>query len=496
MKDLAPSYYKEPLSQRVVKGGVWVFALRITQQLLTLARLIIVARILAPNDFGLMGIALLTMALLETFSQTGFQAALIQKNQDIESYLDSAWTAGIIRGIILFIILYLIAPYAANFFTVPEATPIVQVVGLAILLQAFTNIGIIYFQKELEFKKYYIYQLSGTLADFIVSVCAVFLLRNVWALVFGMLAGNLVRFTASYLVHPYRPHMDFDLGKTKELFRYGKWILGSSILLFLLIQGDDLFVGKFLGATMLGYYQMAYVISNIPGTQITHVISQLTFPTYSKLQDNIPKLREAYLKVMQVTAFLSFPIAGLIFVLAPDVTRVFLGEKWLPMVPAMQTLVVWGLIRSIGATVGPVFQAIGRPDVTAKLQIVQLIVLAALIYPLTVMWGILGTALGVVGSALVANPIAAYFAIKTLKCELLEFTKMLIVPMLAVSIMIGVMLFVKYTLWGHVGLLGFVLLVAVGVVVYLGVIQIIDLLSSYGIRAIIRSQVTLFQRSH
>jgi lipopolysaccharide exporter len=310
----------ENLSQRAVRGGFWVFSLRIVQQLFNLARLIILARILAPHDFGLMGIALLTMATLETFSQTGFQAALIQKKEDIKSHLDAAWTVLILRGFILFTILYLIAPYAATFFNAPEAKSIIQVIGFAILLQAFTNIGVIHFQKELEFNKEFIYQFAGTLADFIVAVSAVLILQNVWALVFGLLAGNAARFIVSYFIHPYRPHLSSDLGKAKELFGFGKWILGSSILVFLITQGDDIFVGKLLGATALGFYQLAYRISNMPATEITHVISQVSFPAYSKLQDNISNLREAYLKVLQVTAFLSFPIAGLIFVLAPDFT--------------------------------------------------------------------------------------------------------------------------------------------------------------------------------
>jgi O-antigen/teichoic acid export membrane protein len=99
----------------------------------------------------------------------------------------------------------------------------------------------------------------------------------------------------------------------------------------------------------------------------------VTFPAYSKLQDDMSKLREAYLKVLQVTAFLSFPIAGLIFVLAPGFTKIFLGEKWMPMVPAMMVLVLWGLIRSIGATTGPLFQSIGKPEMATKLQFIQLI---------------------------------------------------------------------------------------------------------------------------
>ena len=111
----------------------------------------------------------------------------------------------------------------AVFFNTPGAKPIIKVIGFSILFQAFTNIGITYFKKELEFNKEFIYQFSGTLADFVVAVSAVLILKNVWALVFGLLAGNVVRCLVSYLIHPYRPHLSSDLGKAKELFGFGKW---------------------------------------------------------------------------------------------------------------------------------------------------------------------------------------------------------------------------------------------------------------------------------
>jgi len=385
----------ETLSQRAVRSGFWVFSLRIIQQLFNLSRLIILARILAPHDFGVLGIALLTMATLETFSQTGFQVALIQKKEDIKSHLDAAWTVLILRGFILFAILYLIAPYAAFFFNAPEAKPIIQVIGFSVLLQAFTNIGVIYFQKELEFNKEFIYQFAGTLADFIVAFSAVLILRNVWALVFGLLAGNFIRFVVSYLIHPYRPNLSSDLGKAKELFGFGKWILGSSILIFLITQGDDIFVGKLLGVAALGFYQLAYRISNMPAIEIAHMISSVTFPAYSKLQDDLPKLREAYLRTLEFTAFLSVPIAGLIFILASDFTMIFLGDKWMPMVTAMQILCIFGMTRAINSAIAPYFAAIGQPRINTKVSAAQLILMSIIIYPLTKSMGISGTAIAV-----------------------------------------------------------------------------------------------------
>jgi len=480
------------LSERVVKGGFWVFSLRITQQAFSLVRLIILARILSPNDFGLMGIALLVMATLDTFSQTGFQQALIQKKEDIKPYLNSAWTVLILRGFILFTILYFIAPYAAIFFKAPEAKPIIQVIGFSVLLQAFTNIGVIYFQKELEFNKQFIYQLAGTLADFIVAVSAVLILRNVWALVFGLLAGNAAKLIASYFIHPYRPHLSKDLGKAKELFGFGKWILGSSILIFLITQGDDIFVGKLLGATMLGFYQMAYRISNIPATEITHVISQVTFPAYSKLQDNIPKLREAYLKVLQFTAFLSFPIAGLIFVLAPDFTRIFLGEKWMPMVPAMQILVWWGAIRGLVGAISPVFMSIGKPKIVTKLQLIQTVLLFILIYPLTLHWNIFGASLSVFLSALVMFFIRNYILIKTIKCKIWKFSKLILLPLTFTMISIFPIIFLKlFIIINLANIYYFLLFIGIFALTFGFLSYVADRFLSYRIRGIVRKSLNL-----
>ena len=476
------------LSQRVVKGGFWVFLFRIVNRGFSLIRLIILARILSPNDFGLMGIALLTISTLETFSQTGFQAALIQKKEDIKSYLNSAWTVLILRGFVLLVILYFIAPYAAVFFNTPEAKPIIKVIGFSILFQAFTNIGITYFKKELEFNKEFIYQFSGTLADFIVAISAVLILENVWALVLGLLAGSIVRCFISYLIHPYRPRLNFNSEKIKELFGFGKWIMGSSILVFLITQGDDIFVGKILGTTALGFYQLAYRISNMPATEITHVISQVSFPAYSKLQDNIPKLREAYLKVLQLTAFLSFPIAGLIFVLAPDFTKIFLGEKWMPMVPSMMVLALCGLIRSIGATT-IIFKSVGKPEISTKLQFARLILLVIIIYPLTIKWGILGASLAVLLSILPVEPISFYLTIKIIKCRIWEFGKLIVLPMLGVVIMVFTLLISKFFIFSLTGLFSFFTLIFIGVIVYVSMAIIFDWLYDYKIKRIIQNKL-------
>jgi len=387
---------RKTLPQKMVQGGAFISSLKIIQKVLSLIRLVVIGRILAPSDFGLMGIALLTMSALETFSATGFSQGLIQKKENTDSYLDAAWTVLIMRGFIIFIILYFVAPYVAIFFHTPAVKPIIQVLGFLTFFQAFSNIGVIFFQKELEFNKVFVYRFVEISTNFIVAVLAAVILRSVWALVLGLLAEKVVSFIISYLIHPYRPRLSKDLGKAKELFGFGRWILGSSILIFIGEHIDDIFVGRVLSAVALGFYQMAYRISNILETEITEVISSVAFPAYAKIQDQQTRLQKAYFRIMRLTIAISLPITVGMVLLAPEFTRIFLGEKWMPIVTAMQLLAVAGLIKTIVSTGSPLFTGSGYPNYEFYMQLIRGLTIIIVIYPLIIYMGIPGAALGVI----------------------------------------------------------------------------------------------------
>ncbi len=387
---------RKTLPQKMVQGGAWISSLKIIRKVFSLIRLVIIGRILAPSDFGLMGIALLTMSALETFSTFGFGQALIQKKENTDNYLDAAWTVLIIRGFIVFIIVYLVAPYVAFFFHTPEVKPIIQVLGLVTFFQAFANIGVIFFQKELEFNKVFIYRFVGISTNFIVAVVAAIVLRSVWALVLGLLAEKVVSIIISYLIHPYRPHLSKDIEKAKELFGFGRWILGSSIFVFVGEHIDDIFVGRVLGAMALGFYQMAYRISNMLETEITQVISTVTFPAYAKIQDKKARLRKAYFRIMRLIIAISLPITVGMVLLAPEFTQIFLSEKWVPMVTAMQLLAVAGLIKSIVSTGSPLFIGSGYPKYEFYMQLIRGVIIIVAIYPFIIFMGIKGAALAVI----------------------------------------------------------------------------------------------------
>jgi O-antigen/teichoic acid export membrane protein len=348
---------------------------------------------LAPDDFGLFGIALLTMSTLEAFSQGGLIPALVQRKEIDESHLHTAWTFSIIRGAVLFLILYFSAPWVAVFFESEQVTAILRTVGIASLLAGMRNTGVMFFSKELRFDRQFVYEISFALTEFIVSIAVALVLKNVWALLWGLLAGYVATLLMSYICHPFRPRLKFQYIRFAELFRFGRWVLASTMVFFVINQGDSIFVGKVLGITALGFYQMAYMLSNLPATEITNTLSRVTFPAYSIVQDDVGRLRDGYFTVLEITAFVAIPLAGGICLLAWPFTVLFLGEKWTPMVPAMQILTLLCATRSVGATYASLFRGAGYPNYVFYAWVIKLVVMICIIYPLTARWGMAGVAL-------------------------------------------------------------------------------------------------------
>lgn len=417
----------ENLSSKVVKGSSWLLLFQVMDNALGFFRLIILARLLTPSDFGLIGIALLVLQIISTFTQTGFHAALIHKSS-VEKYVNSAWTYLVFRGFLLYILLYVLAPFLGGFFNAPDSINVIRVIGVTLIFEGLTNIGVIYFQKELSFNKQFLLQITGNLIDFVVTILLALYFKNVWAVVAGNVLNGFVRLALSYILSTYRPIFEFNLKKIRELNSYGKWIFGSSVLMFLYGQADDIFVGRILGTTALGFYQLAYRISNLPGTQITYIISTVMFPAYSKIQNDKQKIRTVYLSTLQVTAFLSFFLSVTILLFAHDFVLLFLGEQWLPIQYALQILAVWGLLRSIGATTGALWQALGTPGLTTKIQLLQTLIMALLIYPFTITWGFTGTAVSVVTASIISNTNAFTQLSKTIHTSVIDISKPIMYP--------------------------------------------------------------------
>ena len=394
---------KASFTKKVVLNGLWVFGQRAGGRLLGLVRNIILARLLFPDDFGLIGLAMIAVSALDCASQVGFQQALVQERQDIRPYLDTAWAASAMRSGLLFAAMFIAAPHVADFFREGRLTEIIRVVALSYLLYGFMNVGVLYFEKNLQFHRQFIYEATAHIVDVAVSLLVALATRDVWALVWGGLAGNLTRCILSYVLHPYRPSFRFDIARFRELFRFGRWVFLSGVAGYAAIQLDSIVVGRMLSATHVGYYQLAALFSSLPATEVAIVLAMVLFPSYAKLQGEPGRLREAHRRVLQFTALLCIPMGCGTIALAPELTRVLLGETWLPVIPVIEILGVLGISRAFEISSSTLFMGMGRPQYVTRMTTLQLVLLAMGLYPSIRLWGLEGAALSAVAASLAVN---------------------------------------------------------------------------------------------
>ena len=425
-----------------------MFAVQIVSKLAGLIQRIILARLIAPHDFGLMGIALLIIGGFEALSTPDLASALIQKKGDIRKYLNSLWTCQIVRGLIVALILITCAPHLANFFKSPESINVIRLVALGIIFRAALNPGMIQFQKDVEFRPRFIMVSSASIIGTLISIVFAVIWQNVWALVIGILISALVSLVLSYVLHPFRPKLELSIDKITEMFKFGGWLWLTGILVFCVTQGDDLVVSRLLGIKMLAYYQMAFWLANLPATQISHTLQQVSFPVYSELQDNNRRLIAGFSKTLQGTLVIILPYAIIIFMMAEPITDLVFGPQWKPMVPALKVLCLAGILRCASSTLGPLLLAIGKPKLITIGQVARLVVLAISVISFTVWWGIMGTAFAVIVSAITSFSFYGIMAFRLLGIKLFDFTKHLLPPILGGLILTFTLMAFKSNLVG------------------------------------------------
>lgn len=484
------------LAHRIARGTFWVIVSYTFSNVLYFLRTVILVRLLNPIDFGLMGIARVVINMLNLFSEIGIDRALVQKKEVDESTLNSAWIMTALRGLILFTLLYLSSPIVSVFYNNERLSPILKFISLSFLFNGIASAGVFLFVKELNFKNKVFFEQANAISNTVVSVALAIIFKNVWALVIGHVVGAFIGFLFSYRLYPFRPSLNFDLNAVKGLFRFGKYVFGSGIAVFLFIQGSDALVGKVLGLNPLGFYVLAFGIANTPTTSVTHVVSQIAFPAYAKLQDDLPKLREGYLKVTRLVAFLSAPIAGGIFMLIPEFVQIFLGTRWMPIVLPVRILCIFGFFRSIYSTAIPVFDGIGRPDLGFKFACFNLMLFAIFIYPFTVSMGIIGTStvFTMVSAISIFFIMTIIYKLIQLDAERTQFFKVLFFPLTGTILMCFLISLIK-SVFSYNLIMIFSVSILMGGSLYILTLYILDRYFRYGLVDTIIFAVNSFKKS-
>jgi len=457
----------ESTEEQAIQSGVWVAGINVGDRVLQLLKVVILARLLSPKAFGLLGIALLVIKGLRRFSNLGFDQALIQhREENVDAYLNTAWLVKIARGLLIAAVAVFSAPHLAKFFSEPQATPLIQAIGVANLLLTLQNPAIVYFRKDLDFHKEFGYKISARLADFVVAVSFAFVYRSVWALAAGIAAMNLVQFALSYRILDYRPRLEFELEYAREMFGFGKWIFAQACLSFLLVEADDGFVGWVFTASVLGYYQLAYRYSNAPATEITQVVRRVAFPSFSKIQHDVKKLRSGFYRTVQLTTIVAFPMAAGIFAVAPQFVHVFMGEAWTPMIPLMQSLAILGGIRSLVGLFGTVFKSVGKPNYQVYFMMMQVVTIAIFILPISNRFGVLGVSYLLTAQYIVVLPMMIWVGLSIVNGEISQFLHRVFYPLIGSILMAAVVSVIDTYIISGFGVLAFIILVTTGISSY------------------------------
>jgi PST family polysaccharide transporter/lipopolysaccharide exporter len=468
--------------QRTVKSGIWVTATKFSARFLQILLLIVLARLLTPREFGLIGIALLTLTATKRFTDIGLNAALIQQKEDnVNRYLDTTWCLEIGRGLLMFGALFVMAPFVAQIFGEPRAIPLIRVLGLGPILYGLRNPGVVYFQKRLNFHKDFLYQTCGGVTQFVVGVGFALYSPTAWALIFASVSRPAIKLVLSYVLHDYRPWPNFDVGIAKELIDFGKWITGASIIGWVYSQGDDAFVGWFLSATALGFYQYAYRMADTPATEVSGIISSITFPAYSAIQEDFDELRRALVQTLRFTSTIVFPMAFGIALVTPSFVRVVLGPDWTPMIGAMQLLAMYGLLHALTRNYGSIWKALDRPDLIVKTGLLRIAILAALIWPMTARFGIEGTALTVTAVYLFPMlPLDVYLTAQLIECRSRLLYREYFYPFVASATMFVILWYAR-TFVEVSPLVEMLTLIPAGAILYVGVGLILESQFDWGV---------------
>ena len=382
---------------------------------MAVVKVIVLARFLSPSQFGLYGIAILVLGLLEILTETGVNVVLIQEEGKTDEYISTAWVVSILRGIIVSLLILALAPFIASFFSSPTAINLIRLASLIPLVRGFINPSIVKFQKELKFNKEFWFRSSIFLVDVTFAILLGILTHSEYALIWGMLAAALTEVALSFIVVKPIPSLKLEGEKFKKVVARGKWITFAGIFEYLFQHLDDIVVGRILGTASLGLYQQAYRVSTLPISEVGEVFNKVTFPTYTKISEDKERLKKAFLKVTFVISLLVIPFGLVLFFFAKEVVLILLGESWLEASEVLKVLAVFGIVKAISNSAYPLFLSAKRQEIITVITLVGITALAIPLIPLINRFGIVGAGYATIIGALAGIPIGVYYLLKIFK---------------------------------------------------------------------------------
>jgi lipopolysaccharide exporter len=357
-----------------LSGSVWMIAMRWGRRLIGLVSTVVLARLLTPQDFGIVAMAATVASLLEMLAWTGVDLALIRDSSATREHYDTAWSLKILQGFLVAVLIAGAAPLAAYWFDEPRVASAMLVLALRPIVEGFQNIGVVAFRKELDFGKEFRFGLYQKLISFAVVIVLAVTIGNYWVLIFGLLAEAVAGVAISYWMHPYRPRL--SLVRLSDIWSFSKWLLLSRIGFFLNQNVDKFVVGVLSGTATMGSYHVAKEVATMFCNELVFPVRRALFPNLSALASSEQQFRRVTLQLIGIIGIMALPVGFGMSAVADSFVAVVLGQQWTSAVPLIRWLALFGAVVALAISAEVVLPVKGRSDLSAVEAWAQLLVAA------------------------------------------------------------------------------------------------------------------------
>lgn len=392
---------------QLTTSTIWTIATNIGDRVIGFASIAIMARLLSPEDFGLVALASSVIGLADILTALGLDWVLVRHPNPTKEHYNSAWTLRIILGVITSLILLALSPITAYFFKQQALKPVIATMVLTFLIGSFENIGVVAFRRNFLFNLEFILRLAPKIVGFVVGITFAFITRSYWALLLSSLAFRLTCTIMSYTMVEFKPR--FTLIHVRELLSISIWLLLGNVVSFLRTCFVNFFVTHHFGTGINGMYSVSNQIAHISSTELVAPINLAAFSKYAQSINQLNVLREAFLTTASMTWMLAIPISIGTISISYEFIVLMLGQQWTGAVTILRLLIIGGVFFVMAANSQNVFLALGKSKVVAILALFALGIMVCFSILLTSYFGLVGIALGYIVTSFLMILISYYF---------------------------------------------------------------------------------------
>jgi teichuronic acid exporter len=428
------------LRKQATSGLVWTFAQQFGNQIIGFIVSLILARVLMPAEFGLIGMIAVLVGLGRVLVDSGLTQSLIRNEDCNEEDFSTVFYFNLIVSILIYVIVFFTAPLVADFYTQPILVSVIRIYCLTFIIDAFSSVQLARLTKRMDFKIQTLVALPATIIGGGVGIYMAYSNFGVFSLVWSQVIISIVSTIQIWIYSRWKPLWRFNLTKFKDHFNYGYKIAISGVLEVVFKNAYVLVIGKFFSVSQVGFYTRAETMKQLPVSNISNALKKVTFPLFSKIQNDDVRLKRVYKQLMQMVVFVLAPVLIFLAVLAEPTFRLLFTEKWLPAVPYFQILCITGILRPIHSYNLNVLQVKGRSDLYLKLKLLEKVFIIIGII-IGIQFGILGLLYAQVTVSLLTFFMNAYYTDKFINYSAWEQI-VTIIPIIILAIISGATVFV------------------------------------------------------